>query len=632
MDDGVAVVGADGEPTAHPSDPSEQQVTPPPDLPPKPALTAAAAGIVGFGMAVAWLLGARLGLSMDDIAMFGLANREQPWDPSYLLLNWAGHFLPAGIALSWLAARAFGLDATGYAVVDALGVGAVLWLSFTLFRRIIGNSWLTLVPLVFLATSYALYSAGTWWSTSLITLPLLILTLLTLRQLIPPRVSGTATAPQPKGHRQLAVLIVLQTMAYLGNERALLLPPIVFAVLVAWEPLPLRRAVAGVWRRWRSLWIAEAVLAAGFVGLYLLSMSLNPTRGFTVFHAENVQQFPSQLGLMLQALPTSFFGGPIHTVVPILATPPDWFLAVAMITFALIVAAALIISPLSRRLATVSLAIAFISMGLVVLGGRATAGHIMQPRYYVHTSIWLALALAATLAAARTHPALRDRSRALGLAFLAATICWTACWSITLINVVAQAQAIHQQPGDDPWRSYLRAAEKLPAGTQLLDTDVEQPPFDIVPLITGRPLSQSEAYGRLLPNIDYTDGPATLIRYLPDQGGFYATDVVGPSATPKPPACVSTSNPTTTVTLTSRLYRLRHFVHATGTGPATSQIRVQLDDAPGGTLRLGGNQTTSYTWVTGETDTVTLTLENGPGACITTLTIGPAEPRQRLTP
>ncbi|MDQ1250736.1 MAG: hypothetical protein QG597_5116, partial [Actinomycetota bacterium] len=52
----------------------------------------------------------------------------------------------------------------------------------------------------------------------------------------------------------------------------------------------------------------------------------------------------------------------------------------------------------------------------------------------------------------------------------------------------------------------------------------------------------------------------------------------------------------------------------------------------GGTLNLGGDQTTSYTWVTGETDTVTLTLENGPGACITTLTIGPAEPRQRLTP
>jgi hypothetical protein len=595
-------------------------------------VTAAAGAVVAIGMAVAWLLGTRLGLSMDDIAMFGLANREQPWDPSYLLLNWAGHFLPAGIALSWLAARTFGLDATGYAVVDALGIGAVLWLSFTLFRRIIGNSWLTLVPLVFLATSYSLYSAGTWWSTSLITLPLLILTLLTLRQLIPPLVRGRASPPQPTGRRQLVLLIVFQALAYLGNERALLLPPVIFAVLVAYEPLPLGRAIAEVWRQWRSLWIAQVALAAGFAGLYLLSMSLNPTRGFIVFHADNVEQFPSQIGLVLQALPTSFFGGPIQTVVPILAAPPDWFLAAAMLTFALIVTSALIISPLSRRLATVSLAVTVISMGLVVLGGRATAGHIMQPRYYVHVSIWLALALAATLAAARTHPAIRVRPRALGLVCLAATVSWAACWTMTLSNVVAQAQAIHAQPGDDPWRSYLNAADQLPAGTQLLDTEVEQPPFDIVPLITGRPLSQSEAYGRLLPNIDYTDGPATLIRYLPDQGAFYTTDVVGPSATPSPPACVSTANPTTTVTLSSRLYRLRHFVHATGTGPATSHIRVQLDDAPGGTLRLGGDQTNSYTWVTGETDTVTLTLENGPGACITTLTIGPAEPRQRLTP
>ena len=89
-----------------------------------------------------------------------------------------------------------------------------------------------------------------------------------------------------------------------------------------------------------------------------------------------------------------------------------------------------------------------------------------------------------------------------------------------------------------------------------------------------------------------------------------------PSATPNPPACVTPTNPTTTVTLTSRLFRLRHFVHATGTGPATSQIRVQLDDAPGGTLNLGGDQTTSYTWVTGETDTVTLTLESPPRATV----------------
>ncbi len=592
-------------------------------------LSVAATGVVAAATLVTLVFGLRLGLVLDDIALYGLANREQIWNPSYLLINWQGHLQPLGIAFSWLAARAFGLDSFGYSLLAAAGAAWALWLVFTLSRRVVGKSWLALVPVLLLATSYAVLGATVWWSNALLTTPLMIISLLSVRRMIPGQEGGKDPVP---------TLLGLQLLALLFCERAVLIPLLLFSVAVAWEPARLGASIRSVWMRWRTLWLAEAAILAVYVSLYLLRGNPTGTPGLTTIGAAQLGKLPSHLGHGLgQALPTSFFGGPIATIVPITALPPDWFQTFAIVTFAAMVVAGLIVSRRSRRMQIIALGYAALTITGLVLGGRAVAWgglFVWQLRYYAEAAVWLAIALAATLAAVR----LRSRSwqptgrrlAAVGLCLL--ILVSAVCWTVTLRNLWRQAGEITAAPANAPWRSYLKAADKLPAGSQLLNLPADEVPLDLIASLTGRPLSQSEAYGRLLPNIDYTDGPATLIRYLPDQGGFYATDVVGPSATPKPPACVTPANPTTTVTLTSRLYRLRHFVHATGTGPASSQIRVQLDDAPGGTLRLGGNQTTSYTWVTGETDTVTLTLENGPGACITTLTIGPAEPRQRLTP
>ena len=631
------------------ADTVEPSTTEAPSGPSDRALTGAAMAIVAAASLVTLAFALRLGLVLDDIALYGLANREQLWDPSYLLINWQGHLQPLGIATSWLAARLFGLNALGYSLVVAAGVAWALWLVYSLSRRIVGKSWLALLPLLLLATSYAVLGATVWWSNALLTTPLIIISLVSARRLIPEAApgldpdqdlsggtvgAGNVAAPDS---RTVPILIALQLLALLFCERAVLIPLVLFAVAVAWEPARLGVSIRSVWRRWRTLWIAECAILAVYVCLYLLRGNPTGTPGLTTIGAAQLGQLPSHLGHgLFEALPTSFFGGPINTIVPITALPPDWFQTFAILAFAAMIVAGLIVSRTSRRMQIVALGYAALTIAGLVLGGRAVAWgglFVWQLRYYAEAAVWLAIALAATLAAVRTQsrtwrPTWR-RVAAVGLGLL--VLVSAVCWTVTLRNLWRQAGEITAAPANAPWRSYLSAADKLPAGSELVDLPVDEVPLDLIASLTGRPLWQSEAYGRLLPNIDYTDGPATLIRYLPDQRAFYTTDVVGPSATPTPPACVTPDHPTTTITLSSRLFRLRHFVHATGTGPAPSHLRVQLDDAPGGTLRLGGTQTSSYTWVTGETDTVTLTLENGPGACITTLTIGPAEPRQRLT-
>ncbi|MDQ1305213.1 MAG: hypothetical protein QG671_1044, partial [Actinomycetota bacterium] len=73
--------------------PGEIAVSPSPGSsgPSDRVLSVAATAGVAAATLVTLSFGLRLGLVLDDIALYGLANREQIWDPSYLLINWQGH-------------------------------------------------------------------------------------------------------------------------------------------------------------------------------------------------------------------------------------------------------------------------------------------------------------------------------------------------------------------------------------------------------------------------------------------------------------------------------------------------------------------------------------------------------------
>lgn len=196
----------------------------------------------------------------DDLILVSRAGTQSLLSPSFLFTDHDGHVMPAAFLLSGTITRLAPLNWVGPALsLVVLAALAALSLLRTL-HIILGWRPVLLVPLTFALFTPLAVPGFAWWAAALNSLPMLAAL---------SWVCGDAVLLVRTGQPRYAVT---GTLAYLGGllffEKAGVIP-VVAAVLVGLLAHVRGEPLRDVWRRSRPLWLASAVVTAGWVVLYL---------------------------------------------------------------------------------------------------------------------------------------------------------------------------------------------------------------------------------------------------------------------------------------------------------------------------------------------------------------------------
>ncbi|WP_067659375.1 hypothetical protein [Nocardia harenae] len=328
----------------------------------------------------------------DDLILIGRSGKYPLFSAEFLGYDHDGHLMPGAFAVAHLLTDLFPLQwwpaalslVVGQAVAS-LAVVRVLWL---LLPR-----WALLGPLVFYLFTPLTLPAFAWWAAGLNSLPM---------QAALAWVAGDALRLVRTGERRYAVSgVAVTAVALLFFEKAVLVPFVALAVVLAAEGRTAWRRAAPLWRG------AAAVLAVWAVGYVVLVRDR-----FTMPRADMVVELANH-GVSWGVLPT-LLGGPWGwerwNPSPPWADPP---LALVIIAW-LVPAAALVWSVRTRHrtgwvwaAAAGYVAVSTAAM-IVTRSGDETAYELARTlRYHTDSAVVIALAAALVPAAPR-----RTRRRA----------------------------------------------------------------------------------------------------------------------------------------------------------------------------------------------------------------------------
>ena len=199
--------------------------------------------------------------SLDDFAFARLA-AEKGLGTALLFTPYNSHFMPGAYLLVWLETTIAPLDYRVVAGVDLalLGIGFIL--SWLLIRRLAGPRLVALVPLAVVLISPITLPATLWWAVSINQLAMLI----AIPGALLAQVAYLRTGKGRYG--VFAVLIAILALPF--YEKIVLVVPLIFAMTVLLQPEPeLLDRVKGALRRQRAQWIAFALFAVAYAGVYL---------------------------------------------------------------------------------------------------------------------------------------------------------------------------------------------------------------------------------------------------------------------------------------------------------------------------------------------------------------------------
>ena len=435
-------------------------------------LAAAVLLVVGQLVLRGWLVAQRHYYA-DDLRLLQLADGSALFSPSYLLDDYAGHFMPGAFLVAGLVERAGPLEwwpaAVSLVALQTLASLALLRLLWIL----VGARPLLLVPLaVGLFTPMTLGNV-TWWAAGLNSIPLQI----GLAWYVADAVQLART-----GRRRYALSgTAALAFTFAFYLKAVLLPPV--AVMVVALVLfrdgarsPLRSALRRGW----ALWTGTVIVTGAWVVTYLSTREDDP---LAVGTAGDVLV---TISTGVRVVAPVVLSGPFRWVAfpsgTPLSNPPTW----TVVAGVLVLLAAFVWTCVRRRGA---LAVWLLTSGLVVAGllmaalGRSRLGlgevAPLAFRYFAADAVLLPVAgaLLATLPLrARFHRGPGGSPRASRPGTTAVTVLLTACFVAGSVqSTISHARAWEgDQAGEylDTVRASLAAAGPAPLLDQAVSPEV----------------------------------------------------------------------------------------------------------------------------------------------------------------
>ncbi len=223
------------------------------------ALAAFLVALVPFAVQTVVMLNGYFG--QDDFILTYRAAHAAPYDLGYLFQDYSGHLQPGAFLLAWIVTAVAPLNHT-VAVLPLVVVHAVtLWLAWRVFVRLFGHRWVVLLPFAIFAASPVILFPTLWWAYGMQLFPLLLAMFAALHAHLR-YLDG--------GQVRHAVAAVAWTVAGLAfYEKAVLIPAMLLGVTVLLAPRAEIAPIVWAVRSHRWVWVAHAVLVAGFAALYL---------------------------------------------------------------------------------------------------------------------------------------------------------------------------------------------------------------------------------------------------------------------------------------------------------------------------------------------------------------------------
>ncbi len=281
-------------------------------------VTLAAAWLILAQLAVASLALAHAYFRQDDFLLFDWALRSQfSWQ--FIGTTYGGHFMPGGLALTWALSRISVYDWTLASMVNLVllaGSGLAL---LRLLRTLFGARPAILIPLTAYLFSPILLPGLAFWATTLQWLPLQLAVFMALNAHVVYVRTGRL--------RHAIAAAAWIVFGLLFDEVSVFIPVLLLALTSGY-------LVSGGWARaaayalrkfWRA-WVMYAVLAAGYLLLFVHQLSTSSQQPTRPGLFSNVLTFTSTL-LRVSFIPAAL-GGPWHWLaVGTLGSKPDYAFA-----------------------------------------------------------------------------------------------------------------------------------------------------------------------------------------------------------------------------------------------------------------------------------------------------------------
>lgn len=306
----------------------------------------------------------------DDFVVLRLS-RASPLDYDLVTRSGNGHLSPGTYAVGWVLAQWPGSFLP--AAFLLLGLQALVsWMLWLLIRRAVGDRMSAVVGLAMALFSPLMFSTVTWWAAGLVMLVLHL-------------AMGIA------GYCHLRFLesrswwwvgggVGGMVLGLVFVEKALFITVFLVLLTVLVTPQGLRRTTGLLLRLW-PVWLAYAVVASGYLVVYLRLASVGEANARTLSDAANLARYQ-----IVDVLARGILGGPWATVVP---ETGQW-LPASPATLALLAQVFVAVAILAYR---VSGARSFVAWGavaayvmmnvaLTVRGRGLFAGYVqLDPRY-----------------------------------------------------------------------------------------------------------------------------------------------------------------------------------------------------------------------------------------------------------
>jgi hypothetical protein len=262
-----------------------------------PAVVALVVGLGTFAVHVVVTLHGYFG--QDDFILTYRAAHAAPFDLGFLFQDYSGHLQPGAFLLAWVVTAIAPLNHL-VAVLPLFAMHAVtLWLAWRVMRRLFGARWSVVLAFAVFAGSPVILFPTLWWAYGMQLLPLLLAMFGALHAHLR-HLDDAKTY-----HAVVAVLWTVFGLAF--YEKAVLIPAVLLGVTVLLAPRTEVAPILYALRRHRWVWVAHAVLVAGFAVLYL-SRTESQAGGDPVT-SRTIVEFAGRS--IVDTLLPGMFGGPL---------------------------------------------------------------------------------------------------------------------------------------------------------------------------------------------------------------------------------------------------------------------------------------------------------------------------------
>jgi hypothetical protein len=250
------------------------------------------------------ITGSRLSRSwwwQDDLNILATA-AHRSLSPGLLLTDYNGHLIPGSWAIAWVFDRMAPLQWWPAAVLTVIVVAVTDVMMLALLRRLFGDRPAILLPYAMFCSTSLMLTGTLWWAASLQWLPVTLSLVAAL----------WFHVGYLRGHRRSDAVgaLVAVLLGLLFFEKALTTPLVlaVFTVLYG-VPGALWRRPWLAFRRYRGYWLVHAVLAGGFLWLYLSRVTIETGAASKPRDVLEVARL-----MIFETLLPSLIGGPLHWI------------------------------------------------------------------------------------------------------------------------------------------------------------------------------------------------------------------------------------------------------------------------------------------------------------------------------